>query len=107
MNILKDIGWVIVAFILLAIATLFLIYDGKAGSVKSVKWDASLIDRPRVSISVIKEISDAPHTYVLVRDVATSTPNIGEYPGVMLNPGEQIEVECPLSDTECHGQISQ
>lgn len=92
MNILKDIGWGIVFLIMLGIVVLAVAYSGRVQRVRSITWDPSAIASKNVSISIIEEVNNNPHTYELVEWLSTSTPNTGRYDTTFATSSNQYTV---------------
>ena len=80
------------------------------GDTQTVTWNPKDIISDRVSIDVIRKVSDNPASYDLVRVVATSTENDGSATWVpsSLDVGANlyIEIGCVVSDSACNANIS-
>jgi hypothetical protein len=80
------------------------------GNTQNVTWNSNDISSGRVTVNVIRKVSDNPATYSLVRTVAISTENDGSATWVPSNKdlggNLYVEIGCTKTASACRADIS-
>ncbi|MDE2038264.1 MAG: hypothetical protein KGI69_03535 [Patescibacteria group bacterium] len=75
------------------------------GALQHIRWSSQNYAAPTVSIDLIRKVSDQPAKYVLVRQIASSAANNGDFAWTPeasdAGPGTYIQIACAQSSQAC------